>query len=393
MPRQKLTRRADNLLEASVYVGKNENGKRNYKHFYAHTQKELDAKVAEFKYSMGKGLNVSGIEKFSDWSERLLEIKKREVSQNWYYMITDYIDLWNSNFGDTDIRKIKLIDIQDVINRLADSNPVTGKATSKETLRKYKSALSQVFNLAIDNRLLDYNPAQNVRLPKAAPVTRREALACEQIQMVIDTPHRAQTAAMIMLFAGLRRGELLALEQSDVDFKQGFISINKSAEIIKSEFKVSPGGKTENATRTVVIPKILIDHLRSCSNGEKQICNNNGKPHTRSSWEYMWKSYMKELTKKYGSPSSKGRSKFDVDTTKQSFETFTPHQLRHTYSSMLNAAGVNPLTIERLMGHSDGGSIFKRYTHTDLAQYIVAVKKFNEYVSDNFLSSSICIQQ
>lgn len=70
-------------------------------------------------------------------------------------------------------------------------------------------------------------------------------------------PHRAQTAAMIMLYAGLRRGELIPLLWSDIDLKAGTISVNKSVEFINGAPNLKSGGKTDAATRTVFMPKLL----------------------------------------------------------------------------------------------------------------------------------------
>ena len=60
-----------------------------------------------------------------------------------------------------------------------------------------------------------------VSIPASAPEEKRRALTIDEQNMIINTPHDAQLPAMIMMFAGLRRGEVIPLEWSDIDLKKG----------------------------------------------------------------------------------------------------------------------------------------------------------------------------
>lgn len=76
--------------------------------------------------------------------------------------------------------------------------------------------MSQICQYAIVNRVMDFNPVQGIELPPEYihdedKEPRRALTEEEQKWIIAPTNHRAHTAAMIMLFAGLRRGELLAL--------------------------------------------------------------------------------------------------------------------------------------------------------------------------------------
>lgn len=100
----------------------------------------------------------------------------------------------------------------------------------KKTLGQIRSTAKQIFQMAVDARVIDYNPAQATHIPYNAPEHHRDALTEEQQQWVIDTPHRAQRAAMLMMYAGLRRGEATALTWADIDLTNNTITINKSVE-------------------------------------------------------------------------------------------------------------------------------------------------------------------
>ena len=117
-------------------------------------------------------------------------------------------------------------DIQSIINETK---------LAKNTLKAIRNTASQIFRLAIENRAIDFNPADYVRIPKIAPEFHRDALTDDQQRWIRETPHRAQRAAMLMLYSGLRRGEATALTWADVDLNTGTISVTKSAEMINGK--------------------------------------------------------------------------------------------------------------------------------------------------------------
>ena len=64
-----------------------------------------------------------------------------------------------------------------------------------------------------------------------------------------------------MLYAGLRRGEFLALTWSDVDLKAKTIQVNKTVEFINNQARLKYSTKTEAGTRLISIPDVLVNHL------------------------------------------------------------------------------------------------------------------------------------
>lgn len=248
MARIKNTRRADGRLQSKVYLG-TVDGKPKYKYVYASTQKELNAKVDEVKIQLGKGLDISSqSDTFGEWVERWLKLKKSEVCDKRYCAYKSATKYINYLYG-IPISKIRTQDVQDVIL----DNP----QLSSYSLTQLKAIFSQVMQLAINNRVIDFNPASGVKIPKRTnnSDSKRRALTVEEQQWVNDTPHRAQTAAMIMMYAGLRRGELIPLLWTDIDLEAGTISVNKSVESIDGKFCVKNGAKSEAGKRIVYIPQ------------------------------------------------------------------------------------------------------------------------------------------
>lgn len=389
MAKKKNAVRADGRIAVQVFLGEVD-GKRKYKTVYGKTQKEADSKAIDLKISLNKGIDIAAErDTFKDWADAWLDIKCTEVSYgrfaNYKYNLAKFEPLFNRQ-----IVKLKTADFQKIILDLAKENPTTKKPTSKATLSQTKSAALQVCRLAIDNRVMDYNPVEAVKIPRTQTNEPRRALTQEEQQWIIDTPHRAQTAAMIMMFAGLRRGELLPLTWSDVDFKNATIDINKSVEIINSKSVVKDTAKTKTSIRTIDIPDILLEFLRQkkkeatnsvlvCPSSKGQLMNEIG-------WRRLWESYLTDLNFKYGDFSNqikgKPKSKFQPEGVPFVIPRFTAHWLRHTFATMLYFAGVDVLTAKEQLGHSDIQTTLNIYTHLDGKYKRKSMSKLNVYIAE-----------
>jgi integrase len=385
MSRRSNTKRDDGRYRVQIYTGRDDSGKHKYKSVYGRTQKEANDKALEIRLALNKGIDIAPeLVTFSDWSARWISIKKPEVTAARAVSYECNIKHLNATFGGTDIKKIRPVDVQDVIIRLSRRNPNTGKPTAKKTLSGIKCTANQIFQLAIDNRVMDYNPARSTMIPvKDTPITRRALTDAEQ-KWITDTPHRAQLAAMIMMYAGLRRGELIALMWSDIGFDSCTIRVDKSVEIVGGKMVLNNRTKTTSGMRTINAPNRLIDFLRKQPRKGLYVCvGSGGKMHTKSSWRRMWDSYLFDLNVKYGdfSPFEKRpKSKFDPNGVPFVIPKITPHWLRHTFCTMLYFAGVDILTAKNLMGHKDIQTTLEIYTHLDAHHKHKEIDKLNDYL-------------
>lgn len=396
MSRKSNVTRSDGRIAVQVYIGRVD-GKRRYKTVYGKTQKEADQKAREIKLALGKGLDVTHEnDKFGKWSDRLLQIKKNSVCSNQYNALKGAHDHLNRYLESRPIKSIITDDIQVIIEDLAQNNPNTNKPASKRTLHMILNFASQVFELAKSNRVIEFNPCQSVSIPKNAPKFERRALSSEEQQWIVDTPHRAQCAAMIMMYAGLRRGELIPLTWSDIDLKRGTISVNKSVESVNGKFKIKDSTKTPAGVRVVSIPSVLIDYLKKASKNKKSVfvcpsASNNMM--SASSWKRLWKSYICTLNIKYGNFTKKqleamgvkpeGKpGKCNPHKIPMAIPPITPHWLRHTFASLLYMAGVDVITAKEQLGHADIKTTLEIYTHLDALFKTKSITKLDEYLTE-----------
>jgi len=385
MAKKKNAVRKDGRIAVQVYLGLDGEGKRKYKTVYGQTQKEADDIASEVRAAIGRGIDVTAArDTFGEWARRWLPLKTLEVGRSQEETYTSRVNYLSKFLKDTPIQKIKHIDLQEIINSLAVKNPNTGKPTSKRLLQTTKSTLFQIFELAILNRVLDFNPVAAVKISKNAPASKRRALTDTEKHWIHATQHRAKTAAMIMLYAGLRRGELIPLTWSDIDLKEKTINVSKSVERVANTFVVKDGAKTEAGVRTIDIPDILADFLSSQKREGILICEKVcGGMHTESSFRQMWDSYLSELNYQHGDFSpfqNKPKSKFDPTGIPFVIEHITPHMLRHTFATMLYFAGVDVLTAADQLGHSNPKMTLSIYTHLDKVHKRKSMSKLNDYL-------------
>lgn len=397
MPRKSNKTRSDGRVAVQIYLG-TVDGKRKYKTVYGANQKEAETKAEEIRRQIFSGLDISAQDdSFKSWADSWINIKAATVSAGRLSTYKSHLTHLKP-LNNAQITKIRTVDIQSIISELAIENPRTHKPTAKKTLIGIKGTVAQIMQLAIDNRVINYNPALAVKITAKESPAERRALTEEEQSWIVNTPHRAQLPAMIMLFAGLRRGEVAALEWYDIDLEAATININKTVEFINGYPHVKNTGKTKNSIRTVDIPNILVDFLKTekkkansiyvCTNGKGQLM-------TESSWRRMWSSYLTDLNLKYGDFSkftNQPKSKFDPKGTPFIIPYFTAHWLRHTYATMLYFAGVDVLTAMYQLGHADIQTTLNIYTHLDKKFKRKSMAKLDEFLKCKSNASQIFSQ-
>lgn len=380
-------------FRTSVYVGM-VNGKQKTIEIRAETPKELKKKADETRADVKKGKDVYNKALFGDWADKWYREKKvgsgisEKTLEEWTYAIKHL----KRRFGKTELRKITLSDFQVFINELAVENPNTGKPASKKILTDVKNSARNIFRYAVANNISGVTDFfDSVSIPRDAPKKVREALTEEEQNYIIDTPHRAQLPAMIMLFSGLRRGECLALEWSDIDLKNGLIYINKSITFVSNKGRIKKGGKTENATRVVPIPPILINYLKEYKKDQKAIskivCTKvGGGYHTKSSWHKLWEGYIQDLNLKYGYDDKikKNNPKIKASELPLKIRPFTAHWLRHTFATILFLQDIDIVTAKQIVGHEDISTIVNIYMDLKNFSRITVSKEYLEKLEGEY---------
>lgn len=345
-----------NVYSTTVRTGeRNEEGKEILKKLSAPTKKELEQKRRQFYLERDKGKQLTGNATFGFWADKWIDRKDGKVQPKTLQMYKGALNHINPVFGDVEFRDIKLMDFQDFVDDFTKTPSAhTGRKPSKATIKNLRQVAGWVAKFADANGVQGVTAFYDVEISKEAGKNKRRALTDEEITWIRETPHPCQLAAMIMIFAGLRRGELVPLLWSDIDLNAGTIYVNKSVWYETNQPHLKEGGKTAAALRVVPIPPVLVDYLkeykRSGTVDSVLVCpNTQGKMHTLSTFKRMWDNYLELLNSKYARPP-------------MNIERFTAHYCRHTFATLLYLQDIPPVTAMQYLGHSDIQTTVNIYT-------------------------------
>ena len=369
-------KRTDGRYLYRVYLGTDENGKKKYKAFYGDTEKQARAAAADYRAAVAKGMDPAQAKAtLATLYDNLIAAKKAKgIGQKSLDRYEDNKNHWG-DLLQRPASELRTADFQQVLNALADWHD--GKPPlSHFTLTNLRSSARAAYDLAIPEIVL-YNPIAKTTCPAGAPPEVREPITEEQQRWIRETPHNAQRAAMLMLYSGLRRGEATALTWADVDLQNATITVNSGYDF-RSKKSKSP--KTAAGTRVVNIPKVLVTYLKTQQDGCLYVLHNKkGERMTEQGWKRLWESYMCDLNVKYGYQGKQSKNR--PGGLPMAIDTFTPHQLRHTFCTLMYFAGVDVLTARDQMGHKDISVTLGIYTALDKKFKKKAINKLDRYLN------------
>ncbi len=154
---------------------------------------------------------------------------------------------------------------------------------------------------------------------------------------------------ILCLYTGLRIGELLALEWTDIDFQKGTLTVSKTCHDGKDEngvfARITDTPKTETSQRVIPFPKQLIPYLRNLkkdSDSDYVIASDTEKPISVRAYQRSFELFLKKL-----GISHKGF-----------------HSLRHTFATRALECGMDVKTLSEILGHKNANITLNRYVHS-----------------------------
>ena len=217
-----------------------------------------------------------------------------------------------------------------------------------------------MFDAAVENGHIQHNPFRSKLIqPDRKKDGSHRVITMEERDLILTTDHRFRLFALTMLYAGLRRGEAMAIQiDDDVDFESGVIHVTKSVRFEGNSPVISPT-KTEAGERDVPLLAILADELK----GKKGLLapSASGDMLTQTGLKRGWDAYLNALSRAAGHKVS-----------------IRPHDLRHSYCTMLRDAGVDMKLAMLWMGHADEKMILRIYDHVTESRVDFAVKTLNQ---------------
>ncbi|MBQ3427986.1 MAG: site-specific integrase [Clostridia bacterium] len=338
-------KRKDGRWELMITIGRHEDGRFKRKSFYGKKEREVIHKKDEWlrNYNINQNTKadpLDGTEAFDVWADRWLEIKKGTVRpytyENTYRTrVGKYLKPY---FGHRPIAAITQSDIQVFF--------LKHKHLSEALLKTLKTILKNMFELAIVNDLCIKNPVTGIKLKSIKAKSEKTALNEAQQKKAIEWAiANRQYDVLAVIKTGMRRGELLGLRWSDINFDQKYIHVCQSmCDGIEKGDKPDMKLKSQSSDRYIPVDDELLKYLSDI-------------PHTSD------KVFPYCSARAYGTHICRVLKRMSKECE---LPYVTLHELRHTYGTVLREKGVDIYTIQKLLGHSSVDVTAKIYVHNDI---------------------------
>lgn len=251
-----------------------------------------------------------------------------------------------------------------------------GQDYSRSTICVFRDVMSGVFNYAIDEEVIKVNPVSGItkrlelnrsRKPGIEPFTK------EELSLLLDTceEHYLEYYPFFLMAArtGLRLGELLAIRWGDIDFNSRFVWVRQSYR--RSQFTPPKNGKD----RKVDMSDQLAATLKGLLTQRKReaLQKGLGEIHElvfhRGSGAPLEQNYVRRIFKRI--------------LKKAGLREIRPHDMRHTFASLLLTQGESPVYVKEQLGHSSIQITVDIYGHLIPGANKAAVNKLDDAPGDN----------
>lgn len=304
------------------------NGKRKVLGYYT-TEREANKALKEYNINPfdldGETMN------FKELFELFLKNKKTEVEESSFKR---YHSFFKNHFTKIEylfIKDLKTPILQEIIN-----NPKISTGTKKEL----KSCLKNILNYAVEMEYINTNRANFLKIPRHIPVKEKNKFTIEEIKKLWEHQELlGSKIALIMIYTGMRIGEVTKIKKENVDLINCVIS-NFGNKTLKSKKRFIPIHKDIFNLIKDLYEKTHNEYLISIE-----------RPQT---------AHIKENKMANNTASNKFNQVMELLGMNH-----TSHDARGTFASILNKKGINETIITDLMGHSDFKTTKEYYIEND----------------------------
>lgn len=326
-------------------------------------RKKAEAYAATFEKECREGKTSDSRQRFADYCDYVIDLKEQRGSAK-HSTIVRYKELTTRIYpviGHIKLRDLRTDHLNDLYTALSKDgvNKRTGGGLSAKTIVEHHRLISTVLDNACKEQLIPLNPAANATLPKVQKKTAnyfqpqeiaaiREALEQEPIKW--------RTLVELLIMTGARRGEILGLKWSAVDFEENRIHICNNVLYSADRGVYEDTPKTETSIRYIKVPQgamRLLKEYRAWQiqerfklgeyyvNQDYVFAQDNGKP--------MHPDSVTDWLNKFGN--------------RHNLPHINPHAFRHTMASVLLFNKADSVSVSKRLGHAQVSTTENIYAH------------------------------
>ena len=370
-----IRKRSDGRWEGRYTAGYHpETGKRIIKNVLGKTQAECKAKLSAAMEAT-RGIDVSRADEYTvatwlrSWYEIYAKPNIRISTANRYQLMVEQYTI--PRIGSIKLTKLTAHDLQKLYKDLMENGRIDRKSghgnpgLSSTTVRSLHLMLHNAFERAVKERLIPRNPTEDCIAPKIQKF-EIQILQPEHIKEYLNAANARELLPMfyLELVSGLRKGELVALQWSDLDEANCTISVSKQASWDTEHQLILSRPKTGNSIREVSSPQDAVELLKQ-----------EHAKHPDNPWMF---------------PSGRTGEMYHPDSVvtlhkrilkDAGLEHIRFHDLRHTFATLALQNGVDVKTVSSMLGHYDAGFTLRTYTHATRQMQQKAAEKMGSFMA------------
>ena len=372
-----ITKRKDGRWQGSITTGYNKDGSQKRQYVYGKTRKEVAEKLHDLISAIQTNtfISKSSSPTVESWLKIWLpEYKRHTIKETTY----DQYEVMIQKYLIPRIGDYRLVDLQPHhVQRLYNYIFESGK--SARTVQIVHNVLHAALKQALKNGLVSRNVSEAAELPRGKKRERRVLTVDEQRLLLQELKKdRWGNAYIFALYTGLRRGEILALQWSDVNWEAQTITVNKTLNRVNDRdnphhTKLLLGEpKTEKSRRTIPLMDCALAILQEQKRIQRQERKKLGDDYLDQNLAFATE------TGTYIDPGNYNRKFYKV-VKSLGLPHANPHSLRHSFATRALEAGVDLRTTQELLGHSSVELTANLYTHVLMDHKRKEISKLNRY--------------
>lgn len=359
-------------------------------------EKELERQKVLFEEEVKNGVCPDNRIRFVDFSKRWMnEYAKVNLAIKTYSRYELYLKRINQAIGHLKLKEItplhlnafyRSLELDGVSERKRydnDGNLINNGKLAPKTIVDHHRVISKILSTAVRWGLLEKNVAERADPPK---IPHREISYLNEneivkmLSLLENEPIQYKTMISLLVYTGIRRGELCGLEWKDIDFENQIMHVSRSAQYVGNKTMITKEPKTKSGIRHFTLSTTACNLLKQYKIWQTE---------QRLKMGDAWQDCDRLFTSWNGTPIHPDTisSWFSKFIKRNNFNYVTLHSLRHTNATLMIAEGTDVCTVSKRLGHANTATTLNIYAHALKSKDIEAANTL-ENVLNNYAKIS-----
>lgn len=348
-----------------------EGGRRKY--YYGDTRKEVADKLKVALREQQQGMLATGPQQnlntyLTHWLE---EVHKPTLRVSSYVKYRKLINTYIlPTLGRVQLQKLTPQQVQALYKKKSE------EGLSPKTINSIHGVLHKALDNAVRWNLVSRNVCDLVSPPRIVK-PEIQPLTMEQAHKLLEAArgHRLEAVLTVALTTGMRRGELLALRWSDIDFEGQSLQVRRTVDFIARYGYIETEPKTAKGRRKITLPPFVINELKQHRVQQLELRLKAG-----AAWQeldlvfcglhgnYLNPRYILKMFARVLKEAGLPHLRF--------------HDLRHSAATILLSMGVHPKVVQEILGHSTISMTMDTYSHVLPSMQKEAMERWRDVFED-----------